>query len=84
MGTVPPDRIAKLLRQITRPAIPSPAPYRPPVLSFEARGAAVLARLGDDIAWSCVAPSATAARAIMKALRTLQAERGTLFDPKGD
>lgn len=83
MGAVPPAKVAKLLRQMTRPALPGPAAYRPPVLSFEARNGVVLGRIGDDVVWNCVAPSASAARAIMKALRALQAERGTIFDPKG-
>ena len=83
MGAVPPAKVAKLLRQMTRPALPAPPAYRPPVLSFEARNGVVLGRIGDDVVWNCVAPSASAARAIMKALRALQAERGTIFDPKG-
>lgn len=83
MGTVPPAKVAKLLRQMTRPALPVPPVYRPPVLAFETRNGVVLGRIGDDIVWNCTAPSASAARAIMKALRALQAERGTIFDPKG-
>lgn len=82
MGAVPPAKVAKLLRQMTRPELPAPAAYRPPVLSFEARNGVVLGRIGDDVVWNCVAPSASAARAIVKALRVLQAERGTIFDQK--
>lgn len=83
MGAVPPAKVAKLLRQVTRPALPAQPAHRPPILSFEAHKGVVLARIGDDVVWNCVAPSASAARAIMKALRALQAERGTIFDPKG-
>ena len=84
MGTLPPFKVAALLRSMTRVPLPAATAPRDPVLTFEARGNAVLGRIGDDIAWSCLAPSASAARAIIKALRTLQAERGTVFDPKGD
>ena len=83
MGAVPPAKVAKLLRQMTRPELPGPAAYRPPVLSFEARNGVVLGRIGDDIVWNCTAPSASAARAIMNALRDLQRKRGSIFDPKG-
>lgn len=79
MGATP-EKVAALLRGMTRPPLPCGPEHRPPPrASFESRSNVVVARIGDDVVWNCVAPSTAAARAIAQAMRDLQQKRGTVF-----